>query len=314
MSVESPKPGSLLNEAERALVLSSQDALQSGHTQLVTTAQKDATPKYNVIRDFWHMPPDRKSVVVSVLALAIAVIATIFTYGQYKAAKDSVIIAQKSLDVAVATLNDARAGAAAAEERAGRLTKANEELAQAAKEQAAATLRAVDSSHRSARAAEQSANLQTQSFQARERPQVFIKQANLGSPLTPGQAPVLDFKVFNSGPIEARGIFYDITLTLDMLPFTNSLRYKPDKEQVSLPFVLAPLAEGAPTVHFRVGVTDEQIKALESGNARLFFYGRGEYRDQLGRRYPLPFCVMYVRPENSPVMRMVTCPSNVTVQ
>ena len=229
MSSESPKPTSILDETKRSypdidnseskdeenqtqeeqyVILSSKEPVQGGYAKITAAStEQNAQPKNNIIRAFWHMPPERKSVAVSIIALLIAIIATIFTYGQYRAARDSVIIAQKGLDIANEQLRDARAGAAAAEDRANRMTKANEDLAAAARLQAEGIKESVVVGKGSARAAEKSANIAQQTLIVSNRAFVCIDKMRFFKPLEADKPIDLIFEFANDGnnPAELGG-------------------------------------------------------------------------------------------------------------
>ena len=42
-------------------------------------------------------------------------------------------------------------------------------------------------------------------------------------------------------------------------------------------------------MRFDFRLTPEKLAALKAGTARLFFFARGEYRDEAGKTYSLPF-------------------------
>ena len=194
-------------------------------------ARQSAEPKPNVIRRLWQADIESKSAAINTLMVILTFILALFAYKQWKVSADSVKVAQDglrvamdSLKVAQDTLKDVRDGAAASEERANRLTKANEDLAKAASLQAEGISRSVDIGKSAARATEVYANIASKSFLARERPQVFIQQANLAEALSIGKQPSLLLTILNSGPIEAKGFLDDATYTFEVSPFTFEFR------------------------------------------------------------------------------------------
>ena len=61
-------------------------------------------------------------------------------------------------------------------------------------------------------------------------------------------------------------------------------------------------------MRFDFRLTPEKLAALKAGTARLFFFARGEYRDEAGKTYSLPFAEMYDPhfPGN-----LIACPNDV---
>jgi hypothetical protein len=154
-----------------------------------------------------------------------------------------------------------------------------------------------------ARTAEKSAAIAFQS----QRPQVFLKTTKLSEPLTANKAPLLQFTITNSGSIAAEGVFTDITHFFDEYPFSDSLSYSRGGPMVR--FALAPSADNKALLNFR-SLTQEKIKTLHGGQARLYFFGRGQYKDVFGRSYPLPFCYMYNKDVDG---NLIICPSYLAV-
>ena len=124
----------------------------------------------------------------------------------------------------------------------------------------------------------------------RERPYVFIKRATLREPLTHGQKPVLTLSIANSGPLEATGELKDVTFSFTIDLKANVFTYhKGDK----ISFRLAPTADATLHAPMEFVPTEQQVTDLIAETARLFFYGRGKYKDEYGRTYPLDFCFRF---------------------
>jgi hypothetical protein len=170
-------------------------------------------------------------------------------------------------------------------DRADRATKAIETQANASMSQA-------NTSQVSARAAEKSAGIAYQSFIATQRPQVFISAAGLhGGALVVGQESVIDLELTNSGPVAAVCHFRDMTFFFNLAPFMTVLEYQHTSKPVT--YNLSPTSRVYIHPHFPFPATKERLDAITEGRARLYFYGRGEYRDDLGRTFPLLFCFIY---------------------
>jgi hypothetical protein len=139
------------------------------------------------------------------------------------------------------------------------------------------------------------------------RPYVFIKEIGLREPLTAGKNPIIIFTVSNSGSREAYITIKDATGQFEVAPFRDSWEYNPG-EQVT--FTLAPTAMHVGRIEFPVTLTEEQIKALDDGRARLLFFAWGEYRDEAGQTYPLSFCQLY---DKESLYRLTVCPNSIKI-
>jgi len=210
---------------------------------------------------------------------------------------DKLIVASERMaNTASRQAEDARKVNSDILDRMERITLANEELVKAANTQASA-------SQVAARTAEKSAAI---AFQL-QRPQVFLKTAKLSEPLTANKEPSLQFTITNVGSVAAVGVFRDITRFLDEYPFSGVLSYS--RGGPTFRFVLAPTADNKILLKFR-SLTQEKIKTLHDGRARLYFFGEGEYKDIFGRSYPLSFCYMYDKDVDGNV---IICPSYLTI-
>jgi len=124
----------------------------------------------------------------------------------------------------------------------------------------------------------------------RERPYVFFKMTRLLKPLAIGDETTVEYKLANSGQMEAIGFIRDITYYFDFDPAEHSFEYQ---KSIPVNFSLAPTAELYGQLRFSFVLTEEKLTAIVDGRARLYFFARGEYKDSLDRVYPLPFCRMY---------------------
>src|SRR6266496_2904593 len=118
---------------------------------------------------------------------------------------------------------------------------------------------------------------------------VYVSDAAL-EPLTQGKPIILNMTVENTGSVEAEGYLKDITCTFTYVE-PRSLSYASFRPTN---FKLVPLQKTSIRYPF-VGMTldDWQLKLLNEGNAQLYFFGRGEYRDESGNDFPLTFCRAY---------------------
>ena len=152
-------------------------------------------------------------------------------------------------------------------------------------------------------------SLNTVQPNVRERPYVFFKMTKLVMPLAAGEKPTVEFILANSGQMEAIGFIRDITYFFDIDPVEERYEYQ-NTEPIS--FSLAPTAEwNGQLRRFSFVLTKEKIKAIKDGRARLFFFAHGEYKDSLGRVYPLPFCRMYDKDMPS---NLIICPDQMTIK
>jgi hypothetical protein len=143
----------------------------------------------------------------------------------------------------------------------------------------------------------------------KERPFVFFKYAALEEPLTAGKAPAVTVIVANSGSMEAEVRIWDASSYFELPSGDPPPVYSKTDEEV---FSLAPTAEANgrimfPTLH----LTEDEIKRIVEGKARFYCFARGEYKDELGRIWKLPFCRMYAPdfPGN-----MINCPKGFKIE
>lgn len=129
----------------------------------------------------------------------------------------------------------------------------------------------------------------------------------LKKPLAVGEKPVIQHVLGNSGQTEALVKFWDNSYYLDGRPFKNTFEYLPYPPSS---YNLAPNAEVNGEFRFDFVVTKENLKALQNDTARLYFFSRGEYRDEDGTIYPFPFCRMYDKDMSGD---LIVCPDNVKI-
>src|SRR5439155_24686402 len=97
-------------------------------------------------------------------------------------------------------------------------------------------------------------------------------------PLIKDQPIVLYILVENTGSVEATGYFKDMTCRFsDIEP--RSLQYMTSRVVIS--FKLAPSEKRELRLPFEVAVLDDwRLKMLNEGRSKLYFYARGDYRDE----------------------------------
>ncbi len=139
-----------------------------------------------------------------------------------------------------------------------------------------------------------------------ERPNVFYKIAAMAEPLSPGKDPVVAFTFANSGPVEAQLTIRDFTSYFE----GTERRGSRPKFLVTEPttFTLSPTAQydgrmTSPGLY----LTADNIKDIREGRANLYFFAKGEYKDEVGRTWPLPFCRKYA--EDFPG-KLILCPND----
>jgi hypothetical protein len=139
------------------------------------------------------------------------------------------------------------------------------------------------------------------------RPYVFIKECGLKTPLAIGEKIVVQFRLENSGLSEAVVKFWDNTYYFNNKPFKNAFQYMPFK---SSSIYLAPKATGNGEFRFDFSITEEKLKAIQGGEARLYFFSRGEYKGEDGTVYPFAFCRMYDKDIGG---NLIVCPDEIRV-
>lgn len=135
-----------------------------------------------------------------------------------------------------------------------------------------------------------------------KRAYVFIKYSWLEK-LTEGENAVIQLVFQNNGQSEAQIRIWNNTYRfVAEPPFDKGLRFLPSE---TLNFSLAPNAEVRGRLISTFIPTEGHIEDLINGKARLYFFARGEYKDETGRAYPLPFCRMWNKSVDG---NLVFCP------
>jgi hypothetical protein len=145
---------------------------------------------------------------------------------------------------------------------------------------------------------------------AKERPFVFVKHISLEEPLSVGREPAVVFIVANSGSMEAEVRIWDCGSYFEP---SNGRGAPPMYSKTAANvFSLAPTAEATvririPSLNLRVS----EIKQIMEGQANLYFFARGQYKDELNRIWEFPFCRKY-----SPTFpgNVINCPDDFKIQ
>jgi hypothetical protein len=124
---------------------------------------------------------------------------------------------------------------------------------------------------------------------AKGKAYVYVSEAAL-EPLKQNDPIILTIIVENTGTVEAEGYLKDITchfayveprsLTYSSFPQKNFKLVPSQKTSIRYPFETMKL-------------DDWQLKLLNTGDAQLYFFGRGEFRDESGNISDLTFCRAY---------------------
>lgn len=122
------------------------------------------------------------------------------------------------------------------------------------------------------------------------RPYVVVAGVQLVLPDDRSQPVQVLFDLKNTGQTEAIGSMYDFTYYFSTDPRQQEFAYQKSQRTS---FRLAPNEQWRG--HFLPAflLSNEKLKALNQGKARLFIYARGEYSDGAGNTYDLPFSRMY---------------------
>jgi hypothetical protein len=143
------------------------------------------------------------------------------------------------------------------------------------------------------------------------RPQVFFKQSAFVGRLGDNANMAVDLLLGNSGAVEARGAFENISFRFEPSPFAKELRYL--AEGTSGKFDLAPSQEANIRIGSMLPLTPQMIAALVSDppQARLYIFAKGWYSNPEGStKYDLSFCRIY---HPSMPGNLIYCPSDVAV-
>jgi hypothetical protein len=147
------------------------------------------------------------------------------------------------------------------------------------------------------------------SARTKERPYVFIHENALTKPLTGGQPISIRTVYENTGPGEVRVTFKNSTAAF-RVDDNRSLKYAPYDPAATVSFTIPPQRRSETFFSFRDPLfTDEDIKGLHDGRAKLYFFARGEFKDESGRKYPLDFRFVY-DPESG---GLFVCADSITI-
>ena len=126
------------------------------------------------------------------------------------------------------------------------------------------------------------------------RPRILFVENRLILSAKENEPLRLAFGVMNNGNADATVTFKDQTYYLGTDPSQKSFKHQtfPPEE-----FVVAavPNAIYRSEMRFDFLLTPEKLAALNSGKARLFFFARGEYRDESTRRTHFHFLPCMIR-------------------
>jgi hypothetical protein len=145
--------------------------------------------------------------------------------------------------------------------------------------------------HQWVRFLEKSPTTAIESEGASKRARVFYVENKLILPEKEGEPLRVAFGVMNRGDADATLTLKDHTFFYTVDPTQTVFKYQPHAP-VEMPIPAIPNAKWDAELRFDFKLTPEKLDALRTGKARLFFYARGEYRDESGV-YPLPFAEMY---------------------
>lgn len=137
------------------------------------------------------------------------------------------------------------------------------------------------------------------------RPYVILADTQLIAPTEPNNPVQIRFALKNTGQTNATGSFTDFTFYFSTHPDQREFAYQ-HAEPIS--FSLAPSEQWTGYFFPSFILSPEKLEALNAGQARLFFYARGEYRDANGKTYQLPFARIY---HHSVAGHLAVAPDNV---
>jgi hypothetical protein len=142
------------------------------------------------------------------------------------------------------------------------------------------------------------------------RPHIMFVENRLVLPPVDNEPLRISFGLMNRGGADGIFSLKDRTYFFSTDPSQKRFEYQPaSSEEASITAVPNAIWRGE--MRFGFDLTPEKLAALKSGDARLFFYARGAYRDEAGTTYPLPFAAMYdpYIPGN-----LVACPKDVVFE
>jgi len=210
--------------------------------------------------------------------------------GQANTLRDSLEQTRKAANAAVTQANASKTQAAASTVQA-----------QIAKQTAGAVVS-------SARAAEQSAQTAAQSFTIGERPFLYFKIVTMNN-FEVGKSPHIEVFVANAGRTAAYKITLEIDYAITIPAVSNSLVYHGGGTTSGSNYELSIPAAGELKLNTATPfqLNESQVNFLKNGIARFYFYGKGYYFSELGKKYPFTFCYVYDKDSNS----LIICTSDV---
>lgn len=143
------------------------------------------------------------------------------------------------------------------------------------------------------------------------RPQVFFKQSAFVGRLGDNANLAVDLLIANSGAVEAKGAFENISFRFEPAPYANELRYFADGTTGT--FDLAPSQEANIRIGSKLLLTSQMIAALVSDppQARLYVFAKGWYSNPEGStKYDISFCRIY---HPSMPGNLIYCPSDMAI-
>ncbi len=146
----------------------------------------------------------------------------------------------------------------------------------------------------------------TQVADATSRPYVFVQNARLEIPHEPSVPVRVSFDLRNTGTMAVSGFFKDFTYYFSTDPEQRAFLYGDAAESM---FSLAPSELQGAYFFPSFVMSSEKLAALNAGAARLFFYAKGQYEDDQGNTYDLPFAQMYHPAVNG---NLVICPDDIS--
>jgi hypothetical protein len=142
-----------------------------------------------------------------------------------------------------------------------------------------------------------------------DRPYVFFQSTSL-EPLAVGSKPVFSFILANSGQAEAEGEITDFTYYFAVGNKPQTFRYQGTK---SLKFRLVPTERWTGQFRPDLDMTQDKLNALDTGQARLLFYGKMDYRSvgDSDWKYSQPWCRIYDPTFSN---RLAICPDDTKIE
>jgi hypothetical protein len=124
------------------------------------------------------------------------------------------------------------------------------------------------------------------------RPRILFANSRLVFPANESDPLRIALSLTNHGNTDGTVTIKDQTYSFTTHSSQKSFKYATSPAQeIRVAAIPNAIYEGELRFDFRL--TPEKLSALNSGKARLFFFARGEYRDESNKTYPLPFSAMY---------------------